>query len=158
METQRNIEINGEENPVTVTKEVYRAYKRPQWAESQRKRRAKRCRDAKGNRCTEDCKTCPKAREGSVLSLDQFSEDGYDIADPVDIAELVEGRLRLEQLVAAFDVLEPDEQSLVWALFFEGRTERDYADELCISHQAVGKRKMKILEKLHRHIAAEENM
>jgi DNA-directed RNA polymerase specialized sigma24 family protein len=143
---QRYIEIDGEQIP--VTEEVYRAYKRPLWAEHKRKERAKRCRNEYGFRCTNDCRTCNKLREGDVLSLDRFTEDGFEVADPVDIAELAADRLLLEQLVACLDDLEPDERTLIDALFYNDRTERDYAAEIGISHQAVGKRKQKVVDKL----------
>ena len=67
---QRYIEIEGQQIP--VTEEVYRAYKRPAWAEHKRQERAKRCRDENGNRCTKDCRLCEKSRERSTLSLDRF--------------------------------------------------------------------------------------
>lgn len=146
MENQRYIEIDGEQIP--VTEEVYRAYKRPLWAEHKRKERAKRCRDENGSRCTKDCRTCEKTRDGSILSLDKFNDEGYEVADSVDLAELVADRLILEQLVKALDDLDPDVRSLINALFYNDRTERDYASEVGISHQAVGKRKQKLIEKL----------
>ncbi len=153
MENQRFIEIDGQQIP--VTEEVYRAYKRPLWAEHKRKERAKRCRNENGYRCTKDCKSCPKLRDGGDLSLDRFSDDGFDITDPVDVAELVADKLLLEMLAAVLDDLEPDERSLIDALFYRERTERDYAAEIGISHQAVGKRKQKVIEKLHSIIGME---
>ena len=152
MENQRFIEINGEQIP--VTEEVYRAYKRPLWAEHKRKERAKRCRDENGFRCTKDCRTCEKSREGGTLSLNKFNEEGYEVADSVDLAELVADKLLLEQLVAALNDLDPDERSLINALFYNDRTERDYAAEIGISHQAVGKRKQKVIEKLFSIVGA----
>ncbi len=149
---QRIIEIDGEQVP--VTEEVYHAYKRPQWAENKRNERAKRCRDEKGNRCTQDCRLCEKPRLGSTLSLDKFSEDGFEVSDPVDISELVADKLLLEQLYIALHELDSDELSLVQALFFGDRSERDYAAEIGISHQAVGKRKKKIIEKLRGYIGS----
>jgi RNA polymerase sigma factor (sigma-70 family) len=142
---QRYIEIGTEQIP--VTEEVYRAYKRPLWAEHKRKERAARCRDG-GSRCTKDCSVCPRSRDGGVLSLDKFSDDGYDAADPCDIAELVADSLLLEQLAAALDELAPDERSLIDALFYHERSERDYAAEIGVSHQAAGKRKQRIIKKL----------
>jgi len=144
---ERYIEIDGQQIP--VTEKVYRAFKRPLWAEHKRKERAKRCRDERGFRCTKDCHTCGKTREGSDLSLDRFlDEQGYESADPVDMIELVADKLLLEQLVTCLDELDPDERSLIDALFYSDRTERDYAAEIGISHQAVGKRKLKVINKL----------
>ena len=152
MENQRFIEIDGEQIP--ITEEVYRAYKRPLWAEHKRKERAKRCRDENGFRCIKDCRTCEKSHEGSDLSLNKFNEEGYEVADSLDLAELVADKLLLEQLVAALNDLDPDEQSLINALFYNDRTERDYAAEIGISHQAVGKRKQKVIEKLRSILSA----
>lgn len=143
---ERYVEIDGQQIP--VTEEVYRAYKRPLWAEHKRKERAKRCRDQNGRRCTKDCRTCGKAREGSVLSLDKFADDGYEVADPADMADLVADKLLLELLSDALDTLEPDERSLIDALFYKDRTVREYAAEIGVSHQAVVKRKQKVIEKL----------
>jgi len=154
MENQRFIKIDGEQIP--VTEEVYRAYKRPAWAEHKRKERAKRCRDEKGVRCTKDCKLCPKLRDGGDLSIDKFSDDGYEITDPVDLAEFVADKLLLEQLAVALDDLESDERSLINALFYNDRTEREYAAEIGISHQAIGKRKQKVIEKLRGIMGADK--
>lgn len=143
---RRYVEIDGEKIP--VTEEVYRAYKRPLWTEHKRQEREKRCRDENGFRCTKDCRTCTKSRDGGDLSLDKLSDDGLDIPDSGDITELVADKLILEQLVAVLDDLEPDERSLIDAIFFQNRTEREYAAEIGISHQAVGKRKNKVIEKL----------
>jgi RNA polymerase sigma factor (sigma-70 family) len=155
---QRFIKIDGEQIP--VTEEVYRAYKRPAWAERKRKERTKRCVISNGRggtkRCTDDCSKCDKRRTGSVLSLDKFIDDGYEITAPVDLAEFVADKLLLEQLVAALDELEPDERSLIDALFYNAHTERDYAAEIGISHQAVGKRKHKIIEKLRGIMGADK--
>ena len=154
MDNQRYIEIDGEK--IYVTEEVYRSYKRPLWAEHKRKERAKRCRDENGFRCTKDCRTCEKAREGSVLSLDKFADDGYEIPDTVDLFELVSDKLELELLAAALDKLDPGDRSLIDALFYSDRTVRDYAAEIGISHQAVVKRKQKILDKLRSLMGADK--
>ena len=154
MEKEYYILIDGQEIP--VTEEVYRAYKRPQWAERKKAERAKRCRDENGFRCNEDCSVCIRIRSGSALSLDKFREDGFDVADKTNIAELVADKLLIEALIDTLDDLEPDEKALIDALFYKDRTERDYAAELGISHQAVGKRKKKVVEKLRSIISADE--
>lgn len=87
--------------------------------------------------------------------MDKFSDDGFDVADPIDVAELVADKLLLELLATALDDLEPDERLLIDALFYKDRTERDYAAEIGISHQAVGKRKQKVIEKLRGIMGAE---
>jgi DNA-directed RNA polymerase specialized sigma24 family protein len=147
---QHYIKIDGKK--IYVTEEVYRAYKRPAWAEHKRKEREKRCiiSDGKGRtkRCTEDCSKCGKQRTGSALSLERFKEEGFEITDRVDIAELIADKLLLEELYTALKELDPEEHSLIDALFFKNRTERDYAADIGLKRQSVNKRKKIILEKL----------
>lgn len=45
-------------------------------------------------------------------------------------------------------LLTPEERTLIQALFFEEKTERQYADELGVFRNAVHVRKMKVLKKL----------
>lgn len=138
---QRFIEIEG--NQVPVTEEVYRAYKRPEWAEHKRKEREKRCVGANGSRCTEDCSNCDKQRTGSVLSLESlFEERGIEQADTVDIAELIADRMLLEELYAALEELTPDNRRII-ELFGTGKSEREIAAEFGLSQKAVNKRKTK---------------
>jgi len=100
MDNQRFIKTGGQK--FTVTAESYRAYKRPAWAERKRKEREKRCVISNGRggtkRCTDDCSKCDKQRTGSVLSLDKFIDDGYELADTADLAELVADKLRNRHL------------------------------------------------------------
>ena len=118
------IEIDGEQIP--VTEEVYRAYKRPIWAERKRKEREKRCRDSNGFRCREDCSQCDRQRTGSVLSLDKFTEDGFDIADPTDCTLLIESEQIIEALHIALDKLDPLDRQIT-DLFSVGKSEREIA-------------------------------
>jgi RNA polymerase sigma factor (sigma-70 family) len=142
---QRFIEIDGQQ--ISVTEEVYRAYKRPLWAEHKRKEREKRCRDEKGNRCTKDCSKCDKQRTGSVLSLDKFAEEGFEVADSIDIAELVADKLLLEELAAALNELDPQNRRIA-KLYGEGLSEREIAARVGLSQKGVNKRKTKIFGKL----------
>ncbi len=151
--TPRYIEIDGQQIP--VTEEVYRAYKRPVWAEHKRKERNKRCviSDGKGGtkRCTDDCVNCDKHRTGSVLSLDKFTEDGFDIADPVDLAELVADKLLFEELYAALEELDPDNRRIM-ELFGIGMSEREIAADIGLSQKAINKRKSKLFAQLRERL------
>jgi RNA polymerase sigma factor (sigma-70 family) len=91
-----------------------------------------------------------------VLSLDRLAEDGFGYADSSSVPDLVEDKLELELLASALDKLTPEEKSLIRALFYDERTVRDYAAEIGISHQAVVKRKQKILDKLRSLIDADK--
>jgi RNA polymerase sigma factor (sigma-70 family) len=147
---QRYIQIEGEE--VAVTEEVYRAYKRPLWAEHKRREREKRCRDENGNRCTKDCRLCTKPnRNGSVLSLDQFSEDGFEPASSEDAFRRIEEGELQEALHTALAKLEPKDRKIA-ELFSIGLSERAIADQVGLSQRGVNKRKNRIFAQLREHL------
>ena len=117
--------IDGEK--ITVTEEVYRAFKRPVWAE--RKRRAVR-----------------RERE---CSLDALTENGFEAASrDALVDEIVADRLILEQLFAALSELTGDERALIDALYFKEKSEREYAAESGVPHPTVHSRKNAVLKKL----------
>ncbi|HAS04572.1 MAG TPA: sigma-70 family RNA polymerase sigma factor [Dehalococcoidia bacterium] len=149
--TQRYIAIDGQQIP--VTEEVYRAYKRPLWAEHKRKEREKRCYDKNGNRCTADCSKCDKQRTGSILSLDKFTEEGFEVADHLDLAELVASKLLLEELYKVLEELDPDNRRIM-ELFSKGKSEREIATDIGLSQKAVNKRKSKLFAQLYEHLKA----
>lgn len=64
------------------------------------------------------------------------------------IEAVVEVNLLTEQLYQCIARLSETEQKLLQALFFEERTEREYAKTLGISQKAVNKRKKQVIEKL----------
>ena len=146
---QRFLEIDGQQ--VSVTEEVYRAYKRPLWAEHKRKEREKRCRDEKGNRCTKDCRKCPHQKTGSILSLDRFVEEGFEVPDAVDFTELAADRLLLQELLAALEELDPDNRRIM-ELFSIGKSEREISDEIGLSQKAINKRKTKLFTQLRERL------
>lgn len=148
-QTNRYLEIDGEQIP--VTEEVYRAYKRPEWAEHKRQEREKRCRDENGSRCAGDCGRCEKQRTGGTLSLERFSDEGFDVPASFNLAELVADKLLLEQLYIALAELGPDNQKII-ELFGRGKSEREIAAEIGLSQKAVNKRKTKLFEKLRERL------
>ncbi len=150
---QRYIPIDGQKIP--VTENVYRADKRPDWAERKRKEREKRCAISNGRggtkRCTDDCSKCDKQRTGSILSLDKFTEEGFEVADTVDIAELVADRLLFEELYAALEELDPDNRRIL-ELFSIGKSEREIAVDIGLSQKTINKRKTKLFDQLREHL------
>lgn len=150
---QRDIEINGQQIP--VTEEVYRAYKQPLWAEHKRKERASRCviSNDKGGikRCSSDCSKCDKQRTGSVLSLNKFIEEGFEVADTVDLDEIVADKLLLDELYAALEELDPDNRRII-ELFSAGKSEREIAADIGLSQKAINKRKTKLFAQLRERL------
>ena len=144
------IEINGQEIP--VSEEVYRAYKRPVWTEHKRKERSKRCIGENGINCTGDCSKCDKQRIGSILSLDAFEEDGFEPSDPSpEPAEIVAGKLLLEELFKALDELDPDSRRIC-ELIAQGATEREIAAVLGIRQSTLNYRKHQLLTRLRERL------
>ncbi|MDR1591855.1 MAG: sigma-70 family RNA polymerase sigma factor [Prevotellaceae bacterium] len=82
---------------------------------------------------------------GLVGELDNFRELVSDEDNP---EEKVIAKFTGQALRNAYEQLNNDEQKLIAALFFEGKTERQYAGELGVYHNAVHKRKLRILKKL----------
>ena len=72
----------------------------------------------------------------------QFSDAGESVEDAV-LRKMAE-----DELHRALEKLTDEEYALVYALFFEGKTERAYAKELDVSQVAVHKKKQRILKKL----------
>jgi RNA polymerase sigma factor (sigma-70 family) len=97
-----------------------------------------------------------------TLELDRHSwtDDGkecfVDLPDDTDLSAIVEDKLLLEQLVAALETLDSDEKSLFDALFLDGRTEREFAAEVGITHQNINKRKQKVIGKLQASMGLEK--
>lgn len=56
--------------------------------------------------------------------------------------------IQIQQLHKALSFLSEDERLLIQKIFFEERTEREIAAEMGIYHNAVHKRKERILRKL----------
>jgi RNA polymerase sigma factor (sigma-70 family) len=121
----RYIIIGGEK--VLVSEEVYRAFKRPAWAE--RKRRA--------------------VRAERERSLEAFMDAGLELPDNrALVAEIVEDKLLLDMLFEALAELTEDERGLIDALFYADKSEREIAAETGRSKTSVHKQKARILDKL----------
>lgn len=146
--------IDGKE--VTVTEEVYRAYKRPIWAEHKRNDRQKICQvsDGKGGlkRCTEDCSKCSRMKEGSVLSLDCLEEAGYSVEDRAqDVAEIVAEKILLEELFKALEELDPNSQRIC-GLLMEGHSKREIAQIMSIPQSSFEYQFKKLMTSLKKRL------
>ena len=91
-----------------------------------------------------------RTNEVSYNALDNDDMSGEDIivdlSPPVD--DCVVDKLCLEELLQCFGQLSKDDRTLLYALFFDGKSERKLARELNISQPAVHKRLQKVLVKL----------
>jgi RNA polymerase sigma factor (sigma-70 family) len=140
---KRKLWIDGQF--IEVTEEVYQVY-----MQGDRKMRYFET-DLKTERTILD-------KDGTVQQVIPSREDSLDrlMGDNArqfeDTRESVEDavlrKLAEDELRRALKKLTDEEYALVSALFYEGRTEREYAKELGISQVAVHKKKQRILKKL----------
>lgn len=117
-----------------VTQEVYDEYRRGEW------------RIGKN-----DDKHCANETPFSALiggedgNYENFREFISYAANPENI---IVGKTRTEELLKAVASLSAEDHALVQALFYEGLTEREYAEQLGVFRNAIHKRKVRILGKL----------
>ncbi len=83
-------------------------------------------------------------------SLDRLMDDNAEqFADKREsVEDMVLRKLSIESLHHALGQLSASEYALIKAIFFDGKTEREYAEELGVYRNAVHKRKIRILKKL----------
>lgn len=82
-------------------------------------------------------------------SLERLSEQEVQFAAETEgVEETVLRRLQYAQLHKAISLLSDDERELIECLFFQGQTEREAAVKMGIYHNAIHKKKNRILEKL----------
>jgi RNA polymerase sigma factor (sigma-70 family) len=151
---QYYLTIDGQE--VMVSEEVYRAYKRPIWAEHKRNDRQKLCQvsDGKGGlkRCTENCSKCSRTKEGSTLSLDGLEEAGYGVEDRTqDVAEIVAEKILLEELFKALKELDPDSRRIC-ELLMDGHSKREIARIMSIPQSSFEYQFKKLMASLRKQL------
>ena len=136
---------------VEVSEEVYRAYADGAYKMEHTECRLKRDRyqrDAKGRAVRDERDQLIILPEREV-SLDKLIAEDWDYPSSAPSPEdAVIAQLEIEDLYSCLDLLAPVERALIDALFFEGLTERDYAETLCISKTALHARKAKVIEKI----------
>ena len=65
-----------------------------------------------------------------------------------NVEATVINKMTVAELRKAFLLLSPDERELITAIYIQNLTEREYAKQKGVYHNAVHKRKLRILEKL----------
>lgn len=81
---------------------------------------------------------------------EMLGEEIIPDSDQPSVEDIVTSKLLQEKLYYCLSQLTAAEQSLICALFFKEKTEREYAKILGISQKAVNKRRHKVLIKLRR--------
>ncbi len=113
-----------------------------------------------GLKCTKKCEFC-NISQSRVVELDKFSDEGdgngggrFELADDFDFTSVVEDTALLSTLNSALSTLTQEQQNLMHATYWDGKTERELAPELGLKEpKSVNKRKHRILELLRNNEA-----
>ena len=94
-----------------------------------------------------------RSRDNKDISYDSLTTDEFNGEDIlVDDGESVEDQavrnVTAEEIRFIISLLKPADQELVQAMFFEGLSERQYAEKCGVNRNAIHKRKVRILEEL----------
>ena len=148
--------ITVDETDVEVTTEVYEAYAQGAYKMQRMEQRLKSNRyqqDSSGRHVRDESGFSITLPEREI-SLDMLIENDWDISsDEPSTEDIVFACLEIEELRHALILLEPEEYRLIDALFYQGMSERAYANEIGVSQRTVSKRKHLILNKLRKIIA-----
>ena len=83
------------------------------------------------------------------VSLDKLIDADFEFASlETSLEDIVIGQLQIEELCSCLSLLNAHERELIESLFFEGVTEREYAQRIGIAQKNVNKKKQRILLKL----------
>ena len=83
-----------------------------------------------------------------MLSTDEINGEDFLIDFDENIPEKVCKKIMIEKLRHALSLLTKEEQNLITALYFNGVSEREYAEQMGVYHNAIHKKKLRILAKL----------
>ncbi len=119
-----------------VTEQTYREYYRDKRRQKYIDERSKLNGDVSYNALDTD----------ETLGEDVFADEKMDVE-----AEVI-NKMTVAELRKAFLLLSPDERELITAIYIQNLTEREYAKQKGVYHNAVHKRKLRILEKLKKFL------
>lgn len=123
------IKIDGEN--ISVSEDVYRAYKRPVWRERKRS----------------------QVRANKEISTESLAKQGYELPSYDELIDkIVEDKLMLDMLMTALAELSEDERFLIEQLYFEEKSERAVSEETGIPRKTLSYRKNKLLSKIRKKI------
>lgn len=86
------------------------------------------------------------SREDSLERLIEAEEQFVD--EEIDVEDEAINKVMVQKLKASLDLLTADEYDLILALFFENKSVREYAQSKGVYHNAIQKKKLRILQKL----------
>ena len=145
-EKKYTVVCNG--TKVEVTKEVYRLYNTAPESEERLRRKWNVSRievDLEHEKIT--------FVQSRVDSIDRLTELGFEFEDTSFSIEALDTAVTVEQ---ALDQLSFDERYIIESLFYNGRSERELANELGVTQNKIHYDKMKVLSKLYKLLRKED--
>lgn len=98
-----------------------------------------------------------RSAENSDFSYDMLATDDFngedilvDESEPLD--EQIIRKIMKDKLRGALLLLSVDEQELIYGLFYENLSEREYAAQKGVYHNAIHNKKIRILKKLKKFL------
>ncbi|MDY5479998.1 MAG: sigma factor-like helix-turn-helix DNA-binding protein [Peptostreptococcus porci] len=85
----------------------------------------------------------------SALDYDGHFVDNI-IDERIDLEKIVEVKMQIEELNKALATLTKEERELMEAIFYKEESLRSIGEKEKVTHQAIGKRRDRILEKLRK--------
>ena len=139
MAEEKNYYIRVRGALVQVTAKVYK-----EWHQARRKVKTLYEKDERNGLVSYD----------AMDTDDTLGEEMIPDSDASNVEDIVVNRLLRKKLRCCLSQLTTEERSLICALFYEQKTEREYTEILGISQKAVNKRRYKVLTKLYRLMKA----
>lgn len=98
-----------------------------------------------------------RSKENGDISFDMLTTDDFNGQDilvdtKTDVYQLVEQKITMDKLQKSISLLTAEEKQLLWEIYYEGLTEREIARKQEIYHNAVHKKKVRILNKLKKYL------
>ena len=90
----------------------------------------------------------------NVIPFSALDHDGHFvdniIDEKIDLEKIVEVKMQIEELNKALAILTKEERDLIEAIFFREESLKSIGEKEKVTHQAIGKRRDRILEKLRK--------
>lgn len=119
---------------IEVSEEIYHAYRRTGWKIENN--------DKSFYRHEIQMSALSGGEDGSFENFREF------ISEEANPENLVERKMLLSALYKALDSLSEPEKKLIQAIYFQGMTEQQYADQVDVAQQVINRKKQRVLEKL----------
>ena len=92
--------------------------------------------------------------KNNVIPFSALDYDGHFvdniIDERIDLEKIVEVKMQIEELNKALATLTKEERDLIEAIFFREESLKSIGEKEKVTHQAIGKRRDRILEKLRK--------